>query len=138
MSEPKTLADKATDAVRKKFDPHGSVWFWIYEKVGLPTLLLAIVLYAGARVVEWAEPRINKVVDRHLKFVDTSAQTQSESLKLQEQNKSIHQDQAEILERLTKTQVDGTIIGDEHRRLTLEIRDDVKDIKDVIVPKGTR
>jgi len=130
-----------TEATRepKKFgDYKNTFWVWLVERLGLPTLILGVLGWSGMRVVEWIAPRVDKMATKHIEFVDQSSKLQQESLEIQKQNRDIHRDQAVILERVIQSQDGTSVITDEHRRLTLEIRDDVKDIKAVIVPKGTK
>lgn len=123
----------------KKFaDYQGTFWVWLLERLGLPTLILATVAWSAGQAVQWIAPRVDKLATKHTEFVDQTSKLQQESLEIQKQNRDIHKDQATILERVIKSQDGTSVTNDEHRRLTLEIRDDVKDIKAAVVaPKGT-
>lgn len=123
----------------KKFaDMKDTFWVWSVERIGIPSLVVVAGMYAIDKTAGWIAPRIDKVTDKHLEFMDKTETLQRESIDIQKQNLNIHKDQATILSRVTTAQENGLVITDEHRRLTMEIRDDVKDIKRAVVEPKPR
>ncbi len=43
----------------------------ILERFGLPVALLAVLLYAMMRAARWSAPRVDKLIERHERLLDT-------------------------------------------------------------------
>jgi hypothetical protein len=49
----------------------GTDWEGVLNRWGLPILLLLVVGWAVWKLARWIAPRIDRIVDSHVKFVDS-------------------------------------------------------------------
>lgn len=68
MHLPALLPDHVPDAVPFSAGTHWTLL--LFDRYGLPMLLLVGVAWAALRAARWIAPRFDKVIDRHQRFLD--------------------------------------------------------------------
>tara|TARA_R110000868_G_scaffold397771_1_gene670621 strand:- start:159 stop:560 length:402 start_codon:yes stop_codon:yes gene_type:complete len=127
-----------SDEPKKFSDYKNGFWIWVIERLGFPTVLVLVGLYSIQQTANWIAPRIDKITEKHIEFMGQTEIIQRESVELQRQNSTLLKARTPLLDHMSM-KVDSTAtIAEEHRKMTTEIRDDVKEIKSAVVPKGTK
>lgn len=66
-----------------------SKWTWLLDRYGLPVLLLFILGTSAYRTAIWATPLAEKVVSKHVEFLEKTTEVQVELSKSSEKSTQI-------------------------------------------------
>ena len=122
---------------RKFVDYRNTFWVWVLERLGLPMILVLAGMYAIDQTASWLAPRIDRLTNKHVEFMDQTEIIQRESVELQRQNSMLLKGRTPLLDHMSERVDTTATIAEDHRRVTLEIRDDVKEIKHAVSPRST-
>ncbi len=66
-----------------------SRWTWLLDRYGLPVVILALIGTSAYQTTRWAAPLCEKVVSKHVEFLDKTTKVQVELSRSAEKTASI-------------------------------------------------
>lgn len=109
-----------------------SKWYFAFNNLGLPVIILGLICYAGVsvfnRTADWIEPKADAIIKKHIEIVETAKELGAESLQVQRENQETNKLTTEILARMSENTKPLAGINGECLQITKEIREDVRDI----------